>query len=499
MDSWWQNKYDVDPDFLKTFISWEKQKLTAKEQVYQLILQDHPSTILNCGCGCGYDYLYFKNILDVHKASWSGIEISDFMVNECLRAKIPITKGSITEMPFTNNHYDTVMAYDVFEHLEDFESGLLEMLRVARRSVYINFFKPPKNSTETFKIGRHVHVNDKVVDRMEKVVLNSSKSIKENPAWRRGFTRGCFYQHWNKQYIERLLCNNNTIAKFEWIYIEKDILLKITKKSSKHILLVGYGNWGRIWEKTILDSIHKLYMIIDPAVLGNSMTDVDYNQFDVAVIVTPINTHLDLARKLIEHKKDVLIEKPGTRSIEDIQTLKTLNHISKVNCNIGYVLVYLDCIKDLKQINTSWTRADFQRSNGGIIQQDCNVLYDLLCHDLALAYYLFQTYPTIIQTMGSKDEIRCILEFGSCTCHFYCSQIDTVKKSNFNLISETDSFRYDDRTKKALVNGNTKSYHVMPLQTELDRLCTGMVAADLDFGIVIHHILYDIDLNIYQS
>ena len=42
---------------------------------------------------------------------------------------------------------------------------------------------------------------------------------------------------------------------------------------------------------------------------------------DAAHIVTPTNTHFNIAKKFLEHKKDVFIEKPITNTIEEALSL----------------------------------------------------------------------------------------------------------------------------------------------------------------------------------
>jgi predicted dehydrogenase len=76
------------------------------------------------------------------------------------------------------------------------------------------------------------------------------------------------------------------------------------------ILLIGYGYWGKIWEKTINNSDYEIYDIIDPSIFNNNINTVNFNNFDSVIIASPINTHLKLAELCIQKNKNVLIEKP---------------------------------------------------------------------------------------------------------------------------------------------------------------------------------------------
>lgn len=54
----------------------------------------------------------------------------------------PIIQGSITELPFENNQYDLVCAFDVIEHVEDDVKAIDEMIRVCKPGGYIAITVP---------------------------------------------------------------------------------------------------------------------------------------------------------------------------------------------------------------------------------------------------------------------------------------------------------------------------------------------------------------------
>ncbi len=257
------------------------------------------------------------------------------------------------------------------------------------------------------------------------------------------------------------------------------------------ILLVGYGYWGKIWEKTIKNSHHEIYDIIDKFIFKNDINDVDFEKFDSVIIASPIDTHYGLAKKCIKNNKNVLIEKPCTHNLNDIQKLIEIN--SNKNIGVGYVLIYCSAIQKIKNINKKWKKVFFNRSNGSTqIRKDCNVIYDLLCHDISIAFYIFNVIPQVLFCNKNDDSIICILNFDGTICHFYCSRIDHKKISNCSFIDDDITYYYNDIDKKLEIfekNKKTKKkFNEYPLNNQLNFLENKFIS-DLKFAVNIHKIL----------
>lgn len=67
----------------------------------------------------------------------------------------PIIQGSITELPFENNSYDLVCAFDVIEHVEDDAKAIEEMIRVCKPGGHIAITVP----AYAFLWGEHDVIN----------------------------------------------------------------------------------------------------------------------------------------------------------------------------------------------------------------------------------------------------------------------------------------------------------------------------------------------------
>ena len=105
----------------------------------------------------------------------------------------------------------------------------------------------------------------------------------------------------------------------------------------KKICVIGAGYWGKNHLKT-LNSLNVLKGVVEldtvtlksiintyPKVKGHcSIEDAMLEDYDGFTIATPAKTHFEVAKKIIEAKKHVLIEKPMTFSIEEAEELVKL-------------------------------------------------------------------------------------------------------------------------------------------------------------------------------
>src|SRR5262249_7481551 len=68
------------------------------------------------------------------------------------------------------------------------------------------------------------------------------------------------------------------------------------------------------------------------------------------VIATPAETHFELARRIIGHKKPVLVEKPLTLRASEARELVSLADSAGVNLMVGHVLLFHPAIVKIKEL-----------------------------------------------------------------------------------------------------------------------------------------------------
>ena len=134
----------------------------------------------------------------------------------------------------------------------------------------------------------------------------------------------------------------------------------------KKIAIVGMGRWG----KNLIRDFSKLVQVKTCVTTGNrkNLAWLQQNYPDVIhttdiheilkdpsisaiVIATPINSHFSIAKKALESKKHVFVEKPLTKTVAEAQKLIKIAKKNQRCLFVGHVFLYNEIFKKIKAIH----------------------------------------------------------------------------------------------------------------------------------------------------
>lgn len=122
-----------------------KNNLLEHLSRYDLVSSDLNGTVLDIGCGSGHGSNNLaKKFKEVH-----GLDISldaiNYAKNYWQLPNINFSQGDCLNIPFPESHFDTVVAFEVFEHLTDWRLFLKEIQRVLKPDGLVYISTPNKS------------------------------------------------------------------------------------------------------------------------------------------------------------------------------------------------------------------------------------------------------------------------------------------------------------------------------------------------------------------
>ncbi|MFQ5782851.1 MAG: Gfo/Idh/MocA family protein [Nitrosopumilus sp.] len=187
------------------------------------------------------------------------------------------------------------------------------------------------------------------------------------------------------------------------------------------IVQIGTGGWGKNHTR-ILSQLGVLSAVCD----ADSQRSKEYGEkysvnhyksldellnseeFDGAFVVTPTSTHTEIAKKLLEAKKHVFVEKPMTYKSEDGEDLARLAEKNKVILTCGYIERFNPAVDVVKKLVKEKKFGDlvmleFHRENRMPLHiKDVGIIYDTSVHDIDTANWLFDDMPNVVFARAGK-------------------------------------------------------------------------------------------------
>ena len=125
-------------------------------------------------------------------------------------------------------------------------------------------------------------------------------------------------------------------------------------------------------------------------------------KFDAAFVCTPTSTHFNIAKTLLQQKKNVFVEKPMTYVSHEGEELLEIARKNKTILTCGYIERFNPAVSLVKEyVKTQkygeLIMLEFHRENRMPPHiKDVGIIYDTSVHDIDTALWLFDDVPEVV-------------------------------------------------------------------------------------------------------
>lgn len=184
--------------------------------------------------------------------------------------------------------------------------------------------------------------------------------------------------------------------------------MKIEKKIN--VILIGYGYWGPNLARNINNSdnfnligicdINKKNLLKAKKKYPKINIFKDYKKaikkekIELVAIASPTSTHYKIAKFSLNNNKNILVEKPITLKLKDLNSLYKISEKVKKNIFVDYPFLFSGATELIKKIITTKKfgnpySVEFIREQAPI-KSDSSVFWDLGIHDISILYHIFK-------------------------------------------------------------------------------------------------------------
>jgi predicted dehydrogenase len=193
---------------------------------------------------------------------------------------------------------------------------------------------------------------------------------------------------------------------------------------------------------------------------------------DAVAVATPVVTHYELAKRALEARKHVFVEKPPAMTAAEAEDLCTTAEERDLVVMPGHLLLYHPGVAKLKDLVDSGELGDIlylygNRQNLGQIRKDENALWSLGVHDLSVILHLVDEEPSEAWARGEsflragvEDIVFCYLRFPSgVVAHMHLSWLDPFKMRRMTVVGTKRMAVFDDMEPERKITVFEKAAH----------------------------------------
>ena len=185
---------------------------------------------------------------------------------------------------------------------------------------------------------------------------------------------------------------------------------------------------------------------------------------DLVAVATPTDSHFGLARAALDAGRHVLIEKPMAASPDQCAELLALAGRNRRMLAVDHTFLFSGAVRCLRELVQTGQLGrvlyvESTRVNLGLYQPDCDVVWDLAPHDLAiLAHVLGRPVPAVrsatasdLVVPGRPDLAHVALDYAGIPAHLTLSWLSPVKIRRMVIAGDRRMAIWDDLDNVAAV------------------------------------------------
>ena len=237
--------------------------------------------------------------------------------------------------------------------------------------------------------------------------------------------------------------------------------------------IIGLGYWGPNLVRNLLaqksirkivacdlkeDRLEILKHKFPEVELTKDYSNLLDSNIDAVAIATPVETHYELAKKMLQAGKHIWVEKPFTSSSRQAYELVQLAKSKNLKIFVDHTFLYTGAVKKIKEIVDKGELGeiiyfDSVRINLGLFQHDVNVVWDLAPHDLSIMKYILNDKKILGVTacgisnyyeLENLAQLSIHFEDDSCFAHFHVNWTSPVKIRRIIIAGKRKMLVFDD-------------------------------------------------------
>ena len=237
--------------------------------------------------------------------------------------------------------------------------------------------------------------------------------------------------------------------------------------------VVGVGAWGEHLARTFDESPRaELRWLCDHSLEAQIRTKIRYPRarlttriddllndegLDAVVLATPGATHFELARRVLEAEKHVLVERPLAFEGEQAEALVRLAERVNRRLMVGEVLVFHPAVRKLRELIEVGRLGELYYIHGTRHarpprRDDESRLWSLGADDLSVVLYLLGDEPVEVAARGESflhrelvDVVFCYLRFATgIAAHLHLSCVDVQVARRLTVVGSKRMAVFDD-------------------------------------------------------